>query len=111
MTEIVETRGKAIQRSLRRPTLTKDEMFRLWRAAIKDDDRLADAMIQTVYDGMMAFDSERAGVIVELTVRRNPTAGSTFGTLLKDIQACQGPGSSSASRVTAGASVVSTLVQ
>ncbi len=91
MTEIVEPKGEAILWSLRqrRPTLTKDEMFRLWRAAIKDDGEAADEMIQKVYDAMMAFDRERAQGVMALMVRRNRTAGEAFRALLKDMQAFQ----------------------
>ena len=37
------------------PSLTGDMLFRLWKAAIKDDDTLANEVIRGIYDGMMAF--------------------------------------------------------
>jgi len=58
MTEIVQN-GKAILRNRRRPSLTKDQIFRLWRAAVKDDDKFVDEIIQRVHDDMIAFDSQR----------------------------------------------------
>jgi hypothetical protein len=88
MTEIVEPMGEVTRRNFRqrRPTLTRDAMFRLWRAAIKDDDKVADEVIQKVYDDMMAFDRERADGVIELMVRRNPAAGIAFRALLTDMQ-------------------------
>lgn len=67
-----------ISRSARRSGLTDEQVFRLWRAAVKDDGDLVDAVIQKVYDGMIAFDSERAEEVMELTVRRNITARREF---------------------------------
>jgi hypothetical protein len=66
--------------------LTGDMLFRLWRAAIKDDDTLVEEMIHGMYEAMMAFDRERAERAMDLTVRRSPTAGVTFRSLLKDMQ-------------------------
>jgi hypothetical protein len=77
------------QRNLRprRPSLPQDAMFRLWRAAIKDDhDDVADEIIQKAFDDMMAFDRARAEEVIELVIRRNFAARSALGVLLKDIQ-------------------------
>ena len=52
MTKIVQ-KTAAIQ-SLQTGELTKEQVYRLWKCAIKDDDRLADALIQKIYDGMSA---------------------------------------------------------
>ena len=60
------------------PSLTGDMLFRLWKAAIKDDDTLANEVIRGIYDGMMAFDRERAEDAVDLTVRRHPTSRDAF---------------------------------
>jgi hypothetical protein len=38
------------------PSLTADMLFRLWNAAIKDDDTLADQVIRGMYHCMLAFD-------------------------------------------------------
>jgi hypothetical protein len=69
-----------------RPTLTGDALFRLWRTAIKDDhNKIADAMVQKVYNDMMAFDRERAEGVMDLIVRRHSTARKAFMALLKDM--------------------------
>ena len=39
-----------ISRSARRSGLTDEQVFRLWRAAVKDDGDLVDAVIGRVYD-------------------------------------------------------------
>lgn len=66
----------------RRPTLTKEEMFDLWKAAIKDDDGFVNEVIQTVYENLMAFNHERAQGVMELMVRREPAARFAFQSLL-----------------------------
>jgi hypothetical protein len=68
------------------PSLTGDMLFRLWKAAIKDDDTLANEVIRGIYDGMMAFDRERAEDVMDLTVRRHPTSRDALRALLKDMQ-------------------------
>jgi len=78
--------GKSIFRNVRRSGLTKDEKFRLWQAAIKDDVGFIDVVIKKVYDDMMAFDGERAERVMELTVKRNSAARHVFQRLLEDIQ-------------------------
>ncbi len=88
MTEIVEVKGRSILQK-RRPPLTRDAVFRLWRAAVKDDDKVADAVIQKVYDDMMAFDPECAESVMDLMVRRNPAGEEAFRALVKDMQALQ----------------------
>ena len=80
-----------ISRSARRSGLTDEQVFRLWRAAVKDDGDLVDAVIQKVYDGMIAFNSERAEEVMELTVRRNITARREFRSLLQDMQMPDSP--------------------
>ena len=45
MTETAPVNLNAILQSVRRSNLTKEQVFRLWRCAIKDDDELVDAMI------------------------------------------------------------------
>jgi hypothetical protein len=70
----------------RRSSLTKEQAFRLWRCAIKDDHTLVDELIQHVYEDMIAFECERAEWAMELMVRRNMTAGRAFRSLLNDMQ-------------------------
>jgi DNA invertase Pin-like site-specific DNA recombinase len=39
---------------------TTEQLYRLWKCAIKDDDRLVDALIQKFYDIMVGFSFQRA---------------------------------------------------
>lgn len=72
------------------PSLTGDMLFRLWNAAIKDDDRLADEMIGGMYRCMLAFNRERAEYVTDLTVKRSPTAGDALRDFLGDMQKFRG---------------------
>jgi hypothetical protein len=89
MTEIPEPKGELTPRKQkRRPALTRDALFRVWRAAIKDNhDKVADDMIQKVYDDMMAFDRDRAEGVMDLIVRRHAAAKNAFIALLRDMRA------------------------
>jgi hypothetical protein len=85
--EDVMTRlGKADATLHHHSGLTKDEIFHLWRAALKDDDRLIDAVIQKVYDDMMSFDCEQAEIVMSLIIRRHSEAGRAFRSLLGDMR-------------------------
>jgi hypothetical protein len=66
--------------------LTEDEVFHLWRAAIKDVGELLDEVIQNVYDDMISFDPERAECVMSLIIRRNREAGRAFRSLLVDMR-------------------------
>ena len=83
-------RGRTTLRASR-TSLTKDKIFRLWKAAIKDDDNFVDEIIRKVYDDMTAFDSERRDIVIDLTVRRHKIAGDEFRTLLSDMQEFSAP--------------------
>ena len=72
------------------PSLTGDMVFRLWNAAIKDDDTLADELIQGMYHCMRAFDCERAEYVMDLTLRRSPAARDALRDLLQDMQKFRG---------------------
>jgi hypothetical protein len=72
------------------PSLRGDMLFRLWKAAVKDDDTLADETVRGMYDGMLAFDRERAEDVMDLIIRRAPTARDSFTALLHDIQTFRG---------------------
>jgi hypothetical protein len=86
MAEIIALDGKGTQRKRRRPTLTTAEMFRLWTAAVKDDDKLADQILRKVYDDMMAADPQRAEDVIELTIRRSPAAAYAFAEFFRDMR-------------------------
>jgi hypothetical protein len=66
--------------------LTKGALVRLWRNAIKDDDKLVDEAIQDVYDRTMSFDRERAEVVMSLIIRRHRDAQRAFKALLDDMR-------------------------
>ena len=87
MTEIAAVNLNAIRRSFARPNLTKEQVFRLWRCAVMDDDKLVDEVIQHAYEGMIAFDCGRAECVIGLMIRRHMTAGSELRTLLEDMRA------------------------
>jgi hypothetical protein len=76
----------AILKSVRQCPLTEEQVFRLWRCAIKDDDNLIDTVIEKVYDKMVAFDPERADTVMRLIIERDEVAGPSFRTLLQDIE-------------------------
>jgi hypothetical protein len=79
-------RANAALRSFRRSTLTKEQVFRLWRCAIRDDDALVDEMIQQIYENIIAFDGKRAECVVELVVGRDVTAACALRSLLQDLR-------------------------
>jgi hypothetical protein len=76
----------AILKGIRQCPLTEEQVFHLWRCAIKDDDNLIDTVIEKVYDEMIAFDPERAVSVMQLIIERDEVAGPTFRTLLQDIE-------------------------
>ena len=69
MTKLVQK--TATIKSRQTPDLTKEQIYRLWKCAIKDDDRLVDALIQKFYDTMIAFDPKRAEIVIRLIVDRH----------------------------------------
>ena len=67
-----------------RSGLTREQVFRLLRCAIKDDEKLVDEIIEQVHENMLAFDHKRAECVIELIVRRSVSARRVFRSLLKD---------------------------
>jgi hypothetical protein len=65
--------------------LTKDQVFRLWTCAVKDDDKLVDAVIKKLYEEMIAFDHARAEAVMRLIIDRDAAAAHTFRVLLQDL--------------------------
>ncbi len=86
MTEMGPEYLNAILKSIRRCPLTEEQVYRLWRCAIKDDEKLLDTLLEKVYDDMIAFDTERADTVMQLIIDRDEVAGLTFRTLLRDIK-------------------------
>jgi hypothetical protein len=74
-----------------RTALTQEQVFRLLRCAIKDDEDLVDEIIEQVYENIVAFDSKRAECVIELIVRRSVTARWAFRSLLKDMRMVRPP--------------------
>jgi len=74
-----------------RTALTREQVFRLLRCAIKDDEELVDEIIEQVYENIVAFDYKRAECVIELIVRRSVTARWAFRSLLKDMRMVDAP--------------------
>jgi hypothetical protein len=65
--------------------LSEDQIFRLWSAAIKDDDNQVEAVIRRVYRDMIAYDRNRAEDVICAIITRNASAGRILVELLRDI--------------------------
>src|SRR5277367_6780288 len=87
VTEIAPVDLNSVKQSVRRSSLTKEQVFRLWRCAIKDDVKLVDEVIQHAHEGMIAFDCGRAEYVMGLMIRRHMTAASELRALLEDMRA------------------------
>ena len=85
MTEIAQERLNATPQSGGKYPLTKEQIFQLWKCAIKDDDRLLDAVIQKLYDTIIAFDFERAENVIRLIIDRDEAAEHNLRGMLQDI--------------------------
>jgi hypothetical protein len=67
--------------------LGSDAIFRLWKAAIKDDEALMDEAIAETYERMVRVDPVRAEEVVSLTIRRHRDAKQAFRDLLARAKA------------------------
>jgi hypothetical protein len=67
----------------RRFGLTEEAIFRLWKTAIKDDEKLLDEAIAAVHDQMISFDRVRAERVMELIIRRHRGAKDAFRAMLR----------------------------
>ena len=54
-----------------RVALSPNAIFRLWKAALKDDERLLDDAIAAVHDQMMLSDRVRAERVISMIIRRH----------------------------------------
>ena len=79
-------------RRFQRFGLTEDELFRLWKAAIKDDDKFVDKIIRKMLDEMISFDRERTEAVMGLAVRRHRDAGRALQSLFADMQEIESAG-------------------
>jgi len=73
----------------RHPGLSTEWIFKLFRAAIKDDGDTGDAVIQFAYEHIVSYDHERARGVMELVVRRDPLAWSALYALLAEARDAQ----------------------
>ena len=92
MTEIGPNNFNEILLNVRRFRLTKEQVFRLWKCAVKDNDKLVDAAIEKLYEEMIAFDPARAESVVQLTINRDDTAEEFDSTSLKVEKVIAGRG-------------------
>jgi hypothetical protein len=76
---------KVALQSVQTSRLTKDQVFRLWKCAVKDDDKLVDAVIEKLYEQIIAFDLARAEIVMKLIIDRDEAAAPTFRGLLQDL--------------------------
>jgi hypothetical protein len=51
--------------------LAQDAIYRLWKAALKDDDQLLDDVIKATYDRLIRRDPVRAEQMMSLIIRRH----------------------------------------
>jgi hypothetical protein len=58
----------------KRGGLTSEAIFRVWKAAINDDEKLLDELIATVHKQMMSLDQARAERVMSLVIRRHCNA-------------------------------------
>jgi hypothetical protein len=65
--------------------LSEEQIFRLWSAATKDDDKQLDEVIRRVYCDMIAYDRNRSEDVIYLTITRNASARCALAELLNDI--------------------------
>ena len=66
--------------------LSEEQIFRLWRAAIKDDEKQLDEVIRRVYRDMIERDRDRFEEVMYLTVTRDVGAERALGELLNDVR-------------------------
>ena len=62
--------------------LSSNAIFRLWKAAVKDDESLLDEAIAAVHDQMMSLDPARAERVISLIIRRHRHAKCAFKAML-----------------------------
>jgi hypothetical protein len=85
MSETEPNNFNVILRNVRRFRFTKEQVFRLWKCALKDDDKLVDAAIEKLYEEMIAFNPSRTESVIQLIIDRDDAAETIFRGLLRDI--------------------------
>ena len=73
--------------------LGRDAIFRLWKAAIKDDEGLLDEAIAAIFDRMERVDPARAEEVMSLIIRRHRGAKRAFRDILPEPrrECCRSP--------------------
>jgi hypothetical protein len=69
-----------------RAGLSPHAIFRLWKAALKDDEKLLDEAIASVHEQMTSLDQARAEHLMSLIIRRHRDAKGAFKAMLIDIR-------------------------
>jgi hypothetical protein len=69
----------------KRTGLTSNAIFQLWKAALKDDERLLDEAIASVHEQMISLDPVRAEHVIGLIIRRHRDAKEAFKAMLVAI--------------------------
>ena len=73
----------------RHPGLPTEALFKLFRAAIKDEGDTGEPVIQSTYEDIVSYDHERARSVMGLVVRRDPLAWSALYALLAEARDAQ----------------------
>ena len=73
-------------RSVRRFGLTEGAIFRLWKAALKDDGALLDQVIEKAFHDMSSFNRRRAEDVISSVVNRDTNARAMLGVLFADMR-------------------------
>ena len=85
MADVPPHNFNVILQSDQRYRLTPEQVFRLWKCALKDDDKLVDAAIEKLYEEMIAFNPARAESVIQLIIDRDDAAETIFRGLLRDM--------------------------
>jgi hypothetical protein len=65
--------------------LSPHAIFRLWKAALKDDESLLDEAIASVHEQMTSLDQVRTEHVMSLIIRRHRDAKEAFKALLAAV--------------------------
>jgi hypothetical protein len=90
VTEMAPDNLEVMLRGVSRCRLTQEQVFRLWKCAVKDDDKLVNMVLEQLYNEMIAFNPKRAERTILLIIDRDETADAAFQDLLRDITISRG---------------------
>jgi hypothetical protein len=76
-------------RRFNRTGLTCNAIFQLWKAAVKDDEELLNAVIAGVYEQMMSLNQRRVERVMGLIIRRNRDDKEALKAMLSDLSRCR----------------------